>query len=89
MRRATERHAEGNPSHPRGRPAPASGTESPAGLHSGEALEARLRRIGAERYALLFKTDVLRAQLDALHSAYVAPGLPPPGAFVPDEMDDA
>ena len=39
--------------------------------------------------ALLFKTDVLWAQLDALHFAYVAPRLPPPGAFVPDEMDDA
>ena len=35
--------------------------------------------------ALLFKTDVLWAQLDALHFAYVAPRIPPPGAFVPDE----
>jgi hypothetical protein len=26
---------------------------------------------------------VLWAQLDALHHAYVSPGLPPPGAFVP------
>lgn len=33
--------------------------------------------------ALLFKTDVLWAQLDALHFAYVAPGLVPPGAFTP------
>jgi len=33
--------------------------------------------------ALRFKTDVLWAQLDALHHAYVAPGLIPPGAFVP------
>ena len=33
--------------------------------------------------ALLFKTDVLWAQLDAIHFAYVAPGIPPPGAFVP------
>jgi pyrroloquinoline-quinone synthase len=33
--------------------------------------------------ALRFKCDVLWAQLDALHHAYVAPGLPPPGAFVP------
>ena len=39
--------------------------------------------------ALQFKTDVLWAQLDALYFAYVAPRLPPPGAFVPDEMDDA
>jgi pyrroloquinoline-quinone synthase len=35
--------------------------------------------------ALRFKTDVLWAQLDALHHAYVAPGLIPPGAFVPDD----
>jgi pyrroloquinoline-quinone synthase len=33
--------------------------------------------------ALSFKTDVLWAQLDALHHAYVKPGLIPPGAFVP------
>ena len=33
--------------------------------------------------ALRFKCDVLWAQLDALHHAYVTPGLPPPGAFVP------
>jgi pyrroloquinoline-quinone synthase len=31
--------------------------------------------------ALRFKTDVLWAQLDALHHAYVSPGLVPPGAF--------
>jgi pyrroloquinoline-quinone synthase len=35
--------------------------------------------------ALLFKTDVLWAQLDALHHAYVSPGLIPPGAFVPED----
>jgi pyrroloquinoline-quinone synthase len=35
--------------------------------------------------ALRFKTDVLWAQLDALHHAYVAPGLIPPGAFVPKD----
>jgi coenzyme PQQ biosynthesis protein C len=34
--------------------------------------------------ALEFKCDVLWAQLDALHHAYVAPGHVPPGAFVPD-----
>lgn len=34
--------------------------------------------------ALGFKCNVLWAQLDALHFAYVAPRLPPPGAFVPD-----
>jgi len=33
--------------------------------------------------ALLFKTDVLWAQLDALHFAYVTPALTPPGAFQP------
>jgi pyrroloquinoline-quinone synthase len=34
--------------------------------------------------ALLFKCDVLWAQLDALHHAYVEPGNIPPGAFVPE-----
>lgn len=34
--------------------------------------------------ALTFKTDVLWAQLDALHFAYVEPGFVPPGAFQPD-----
>ncbi|MBL6749951.1 MAG: pyrroloquinoline-quinone synthase PqqC [Nevskia sp.] len=33
--------------------------------------------------ALRFKCDVLWAQLDALHFAYVEPGYIPPGAFVP------
>jgi pyrroloquinoline-quinone synthase len=35
--------------------------------------------------ALRYKCDLLWAQLDALHFAYVAPGLPPPGAFRPEE----
>ena len=35
--------------------------------------------------ALVFKCDLLWAQLDALHHAYVDPGHVPPGAFVPDE----
>ena len=35
--------------------------------------------------ALLFKTDVLWAQLDALYAAYVEPGHIPPGAFVPEK----
>jgi pyrroloquinoline-quinone synthase len=35
--------------------------------------------------ALTFKTDVLWAQLDALHHAYVEPGNIPPGAFVPED----
>ena len=34
--------------------------------------------------AVRFKTDVLWAQLDALHHAYVSPGLIPPGAFTPE-----
>ncbi len=33
--------------------------------------------------ALRFKCDLLWAQLDALHFAYVEPGLPAPGAFRP------
>ncbi|MDE2515455.1 MAG: pyrroloquinoline-quinone synthase PqqC [Rhodospirillales bacterium] len=33
---------------------------------------------------LAFKCDVLWSMLDALHYAYVTPGLIPPGAFVPD-----
>jgi len=33
--------------------------------------------------ALRFKCNLLWAQLDALHFAYVSPWLPPPGAFVP------
>lgn len=35
--------------------------------------------------ALTFKTDVLWAQLDALHSAYVTPARIPPGAWQPGE----
>jgi pyrroloquinoline-quinone synthase len=35
--------------------------------------------------ALVFKTDVLWAQLDALHAAYVSPGLIPAGAWRPGE----
>ena len=31
-----------------------------------------------------FKCNVLWAQLDALHHAYVDPGMIPPGAFVPE-----
>jgi coenzyme PQQ biosynthesis protein C len=34
--------------------------------------------------ALEFKCGVLWSMLDALHYAYVTPGLVPPGAFVPD-----
>ncbi|MEM6667916.1 MAG: pyrroloquinoline-quinone synthase PqqC [Pseudomonadota bacterium] len=35
--------------------------------------------------ALIFKTDVLWAQLDAIYGAYVSPGVPPPGAWAPGE----
>ena len=35
--------------------------------------------------ALRFKCDVLWCQLDGLHLAYVAPGMIPPGAFVPED----
>jgi coenzyme PQQ biosynthesis protein C len=34
--------------------------------------------------ALIFKCNVLWAQLDALHAAYVEPGMIPPGAFQPE-----
>jgi coenzyme PQQ biosynthesis protein C len=34
--------------------------------------------------ALIFKCDVLWAQLDALHAAYVEPAMVPPGAFRPE-----
>jgi len=37
--------------------------------------------------AVRFKTDVLWAQLDALHHAYVSPGNIPPGAFRPGTPD--
>lgn len=40
---------------------------------------------GMAAAALTFKTDVLWAQLDALHSAYVEPGRIPPGAWLPGE----
>jgi coenzyme PQQ biosynthesis protein C len=33
---------------------------------------------------LIFKCEVLWAMMDALHHAYVTPGLIPPGAFVPN-----
>jgi pyrroloquinoline-quinone synthase len=46
-------------------------------------IEAQQGAIAAVR----FKTDVLWAQLDALHHAYVSPGNIPPGAFRPDASD--
>lgn len=44
-------------------------------------LEQQQAAIGA----LIYKCDILWAQLDALHHAYVSPGLIPPGAFVPGD----
>jgi pyrroloquinoline-quinone synthase len=38
--------------------------------------------------AVRFKCNVLWAQLDALHHAYVTPGEIPPGAFHPGEVND-
>lgn len=35
--------------------------------------------------ALRYKCDLLWAQLDALHLAYVDPKMPPPGAFIPQD----
>ncbi len=46
-------------------------------------MRARARQQESVLAALRFKCDVLWAQLDALHYAYVTPGLIPPGAFVP------
>ena len=52
----------------------------------GSPREARTRdQQEAAMAAPRFKTDVLWAQLDALHFAYVQPGFIPPGAFVPDD----
>jgi pyrroloquinoline-quinone synthase len=36
--------------------------------------------------SLIFKCDVLWSQLDALYLAYVDPRLPPPGAYLPDDL---
>jgi pyrroloquinoline-quinone synthase len=48
--------------------------------------EARTRDLQESALAAVrFKTDVLWAQLDALHFAYVEPRLVPPGAFVPED----
>jgi pyrroloquinoline-quinone synthase len=37
--------------------------------------------------AVRFKCNVLWAQLDALHHAYVTPGWIPPGAFNPETLN--
>ncbi len=64
-------------------------TQAPRDVQFGLAYvlgEARTReQQEASLAALRFKTDVLWAQLDALHHAYVAPGFIPPGAFIPED----
>ena len=63
--------------------------EAPEDVKFGLAYVQREARTRDQQEAVLaavrFKTDVLWAQLDALYHAYVAPGLIPPGAFVPDD----
>jgi len=63
-------------------------TQAPRDVEFGLAYvlrEARSRdQQEASLAALSFKTDLLWAQLDALHFAYVEPGFVPPGAFVPE-----
>lgn len=63
-------------------------TEAPEDVRFGLAYVTREARTRAQQEQVLdavrFKTDVLWAQLDALHHAYVEPGHVPPGAFVPD-----
>jgi pyrroloquinoline-quinone synthase len=63
--------------------------EAPRDVAFGLAYVVREARTRAEQEAaaaaLVFKTDVLWAQLDALYHAYVEPGFIPPGAFVPED----
>ncbi len=58
----------------------------------GRAWVLEHARMRADQNAVLdavrFKTDVLWAQLDALHSAYVEPGRVPPGCFVPEQVSE-
>jgi pyrroloquinoline-quinone synthase len=62
--------------------------EAPRDVKFGLAYVLREARTPDQQEAVLaalyFKTDVLWAQLDALHHAYVEPGHIPPGAFVPE-----
>jgi len=61
--------------------------QAPRDVAFGLAYVLREARTAEQRQgvidALIFKTDVLWAQLDALYHAYVAPGHIPPGAFTP------
>jgi pyrroloquinoline-quinone synthase len=63
-------------------------TQAPRDVQFGLAYVLREARTREQQEACLaalrFKTDVLWAQLDALHHAYVTPGFVPPGAFVPE-----
>ena len=63
--------------------------EAPEDVKFGLAYVTEEARTRAQQELVLdavhFKTDVLWAQLDALHHAYVEPGLIPPGCFVPAE----
>ncbi len=62
-------------------------TQAPQDVDFALAYVKREARTRAEQEqvlaALRFKCDLLWAQLDALHFAYVEPDLPPPGAFRP------
>jgi pyrroloquinoline-quinone synthase len=62
--------------------------EAPRDVQFGLAYVLREARTPEQQQgvidALLFKTDVLWVQLDALYHAYVEPGHIPPGAFVPE-----
>ena len=63
--------------------------EAPKDVEFGLAYVRREARTPEQQQgvikALLFKTDVLWVQLDALYAAYVEPGHIPPGAFVPEK----
>ena len=63
-------------------------TQAPRDANYALAYVKKHARSAAEQQAVLdalvFKCHVLWAQLDALHHAYVKPGWPPPGAFVPE-----
>ncbi len=62
--------------------------QAPRDVAFGLAYVLREARTAEQQHgvvdALIFKTDVLWAQLDALYHAYVEPGHIPPGAFTPE-----
>jgi len=62
-------------------------TQAPRDANFALAYVKQNARTRAEQQACVaavrFKCNTLWAQLDALHHAYVAPGMVPPGAFVP------